>query len=99
MKMREDSEEDLLKFLGDLVEDRVEGRTQVRFSRAELEKLTRSFLKGKKISASPSDTLEAWAETLNHSLFFKNYLIKYIPAVDSVSFQWVAPWESIEWAA
>src|SRR2546425_5974386 len=99
MKMRDDPQEDLHRFLGDVVEDLVEGKTQLRVSRTELLDLTRSFLTRKKISGSPSEILEGWAKILHRSFFFKNYLIKYIPAVDSISFQWVSPWENIAWAA
>lgn len=97
--MRENPEQALLKFLIATIEDLVEGKTQVRFSRSEFLKLTRSFLRKYDNSGNPEEVLEDWARELNHSIFIKNYVVKYIPAVDSFSFQWVPPWENIAWAA
>jgi restriction endonuclease Mrr len=98
MKMHDSPTQDLTRFLGSLVEDLVEGRIQVRLSRDELLTRIRSFLKRKSASDDPRILLETWTTILNHAVFYKNYLIKYVPAVDSVSFQWVPPWESISWA-
>lgn len=99
MKMRETPQPDLIKFLSGTIEDVVEGKTQVRLSRKEFLKLTSSFLRKAKIPGDPEEIFDEWAKTLNHSLFVKNYVARYIPAVDSVSFQWVPPWENIAWAA
>jgi restriction endonuclease len=99
MKMRENPEEDLVGFLGDLVEDLARDKTQIRIARTELLKLIRSYLKRRSISLSSGDVFETWARILNHSLFYKDYLVKYIPAVDCVSLQWVPSWEKIAWAA
>jgi restriction endonuclease Mrr len=99
MKMRENSDQELLRFLADIIEDLIEGKTQVRFSRPELLKVVGPFVRKAKIASSPPEVLEGWAKVLNHSVFVKNYVVKYIPAVDSLSFQWVPPWENIAWAA
>ena len=85
MKMRENSEQELFRFLAGIIEDLIEGKTQVRFSRPELLMLIDPFVRRAKITDSPQEVLEEWARVLNHSLFVKNYVVKYIPAVDSLS--------------
>ena len=98
MKMHDSSTQDLTRFLGDLIEELVDGKIQVRLSRDELLDRIKSFLKRKATPDDPKVILENWTTTLNHAVFHKNYLIKYVPAVDSLSFQWVPPWANISWA-
>ena len=98
MRMSDASSTDLTRFLGDVIEDLVDGKTQVRLSHSDLVKLLRSFMAQKGISGDPNELLEEWTKPLHHAVFYKNYLVKYIPAVESLSFQWVPPWESISWA-
>lgn len=98
MKMNESSEKDLRRFLGDVIEDLVDGKVQVRLSDDQLLKLLRIFTKRRGIQANPVELLENWTRDLNRSLSYKNYLIKYVPAVDALSFQWAPPWDNISWA-
>ena len=61
--------------------------------------LIRLFQKRNRPTSPADEFLESWAQSLVKSVFYKNYLIKYVPAVDALSFQWVPPWEGIKWAA
>jgi restriction endonuclease Mrr len=98
MRMPEISMDELTRFLGDLIEEVIAGNIQVRLGRDILLARLRSFLKRWKVAGDPSTLLDEWAKTLNQALLCKNYLVKYIPATDSLSFQWVPSLESTSWA-
>ena len=99
MALLRNSDQTIRRFIGDIIEDVVGNRTQLRLTREELLKLLISFSKRNRLEGDSRATLDEWLLSLNHSVFYKDYVVKYIPVVDALSFQWVPPWENMVWAS